>query len=139
LATDNRNRSGQGGNQGGSDDTNRQTDQGGQSGRGQSGQGSDDQSSQGQGSDSDINSNDAEVEGWKPGQVGEVQDPQNDGRLKDNRMEGRTLGTTEHAKEAPYAKGDDDDSQSSGSGGSDSQSGQGGSQGGQSGGGGNNR
>lgn len=79
---------------------------GGNTGQGQSNQGENQGgSSQGQSMD-EINSNKANVEGWRPGQVGEVQDEDQDGRLKKNRIEGKTLGTTEHSAEAPYAKKD---------------------------------
>jgi hypothetical protein len=130
--------SGQGGtnNQGGgSGQSGGSQDQGG--GSGQSG-GS--QGGQSQGYGEDVNSNDANVEGWTPGQVGEVKNPDQDGRLKENRMEGKTLGTTEHSKEAPHSiqnEGDDQGGQFSGSGGSQSGGGDGGSSGSQSGGGNN--
>jgi hypothetical protein len=38
---------------------------------------------------------------WEPATPGKVIDPENDGRLKENREEGKTKGTTEHSKKAP--------------------------------------
>jgi hypothetical protein len=107
-----------GGNQGGgqrSSDYN-QSGQGNQGGNDQGGQ--DSQSMEG------INSNEANVEGWQPGQVGQVKDENYDGRLKENRLAGETLGTTAHSAQAPHAKfkeeggeGNDQGGQSSSSGG----------------------
>lgn len=38
---------------------------------------------------------------WEPAKTGAVLDEENDGRLKENRVEGRTKGTTEHSAKAP--------------------------------------
>lgn len=122
MAKDNNQSGSQGGGQG-------STNQG-QSGQSGTNQGS--QSGGQSGSGEDFNSNDANVEGWKPGQVGEVQDESHDGRLKENRMEGKTLGTTEHSADAPHAidkdRGQGESGGSYGSGGNNSDQGnQGGS------------
>lgn len=45
---------------------------------------------------------------WEPGQTGAVKDPEHDGRLKENREAGVTMGTTEHSAQAPHVKGNDD-------------------------------
>lgn len=74
-----------------------------------SGQSGDNQGGQNQYDQSQSDQNSGQSENWQPGAVGEVQDPQNDGRLKENREAGRTLGTTEHSAAAPNAKTDDDD------------------------------
>jgi hypothetical protein len=98
---------------------------GGGQGGSQSGQGSNQSGgSQGQEGRSGDNSNDAEIEGWRPGQVGEVQDESHDGRLKENRMEGKTLGTTKHAADAPHSI-DKDEGRSTDSQGRGGQGGQG--------------
>lgn len=63
---------------------------------------------------------------WTPGPVGKVIDPDNDGRLKDNREAGRTKGTTEHSAQAPNVDRDNSGSinnQGSGTGGSQSSGG----------------
>jgi hypothetical protein len=66
-----------------------------------------------------MNTNEIEnVDGsnWSPGKVGEVEDKNYDGRLKENRAEGRTLGTTPHSSKAPHEKDRDDSSGSDGGG-----------------------
>lgn len=45
---------------------------------------------------------------WEPGQTGAVKDPEHDGRLKENREDGVTLGSTEHSKQAPNVHQRDD-------------------------------
>ncbi len=57
--------------------------------------------------DDSKNTDSAKNTDWEPGQTGAVKDPENDGRLKENREEGRTLGTTEHTREAPHVKGEE--------------------------------
>lgn len=47
---------------------------------------------------------------WQPGPVGAVQDPEFDGRLKENREAGRTKGTTEHSSKAPNIDRDNSNS-----------------------------
>ena len=47
---------------------------------------------------------------WEPGPVGAVEDPENDGRLKENRETGRTKGTTEHSSTAPHVDKNTDNS-----------------------------
>ena len=39
---------------------------------------------------------------YMPAKTGAVIDPENDGRLKENRVEGRTKGTTSHSEKAPH-------------------------------------
>lgn len=45
---------------------------------------------------------------WEPGHTGAVRDPEHDGRLKENREDGVTMGTTEHSAQAPHVKDNDD-------------------------------
>lgn len=59
---------------------------------------------------------------WEPGRTGAVLDPEHDGRLKENREDGVTLGTTEHSAQAPGAINKDDMDQGRSSRGSDDRS-----------------
>lgn len=67
---------------------------------------------------------------WTPGPVGSVQDPQNDGRLSENREAGRTKGTTEHSAQAPHVDKDNSGSINNQSGSSGGNFGGSGNQGG---------
>lgn len=88
-------------------------------GNNQQSSGSDGGSNQGSNNQADNQSGDIEntndIEnvdgsGWSPGKVGEVQDEDYDGRLKENRAAGESLGTTEHSAAAPHAKDKDQSS-----------------------------
>jgi len=54
----------------------------------------------------EINKNDKSDPNWQPAQTGAVLDPEHDGRLKKNRDQGVTKGTTPHAAAAPGAEED---------------------------------
>ena len=82
--------------------------QGGNQNRGNQNQGSDNRQ-QHDGNNQQQQSDQGRDDNWQPGEVGAVKDPQQDGRLKENRETGRTLGTTEHSAQAPNAKREDDD------------------------------